>query len=235
MKEEKPKDRARYTLSVILVLFANFILIPAALFLSVLTVVTVFDKEFPLAALFFALAILCVFFNRLILKADDRYEAKRVKEQEEYRLSQIKKITVDAKCSRSGKLEFAYDPEEETMTASGNQLRPFNNAFCFDVVSYDTEGKLSYEVSIIDKIFKDEEVLLNGMLEALSKLYQKEGVDEKNLSVRSIKITELDIEKEKAGYYVELRGEHENRYGIAKVKAKAKNGSNDYKFSSYWE
>ena len=228
---ETPADRARFMLSIFAVFFANFILIPGAVVLVILTVVAVIDKSFMLAPIFLLLAIICVVLNRIILKNDDRYEDKRKQEYEERT-----HIEIVADGGKFGKLKFVYNSEDETMTLSGKQLRTFNNSTAFDVISYDTEGNLSCEVDFINQIYKDEDTIVKNMQSTFMDFLQKNGIETRKNDVYRIKFKELSISKEREGAYAELSGIYEcsDLFDEIAVLAGSVYGSGTYKYRAKW-
>ena len=234
MYEENAKDRAIYVLSIFMVFFANFILIPAAVILVVLMVLAILDKEFMLAGVFILSAVLCFIVNRVIIKIDDRYEEQKAKAREEYRQSQIKKIDVRSNVAKSGKLEFEYDGIDDVMKLSGKQLRTFNNDAAFDVISYDTEGVITEEVNILEKIYKDEKDIIEGLRKRLLEYCQQEGANVSESDVRRIKMKELAIENSKRRHSFELMCVYEDSNVKAEVYAVGKYDSNEYEFLVSW-
>lgn len=229
MNEEKPKDRALYLLSLLMIFIANFLLLPGAFILVILTVVAIIDKSFLLAVLFFALAILCVFLNRVIIKTDDHWEAKKKEEME-----QNKNIEIVADDGRIGRLKFIYDSEEKVLKLSGKQLRTFNNDSAFDVISYDSDGKLFFEMDIINQIYTDEEMLVRNMRNALFEFCKKEGETINNSDPCRIKYKELIISWEKDNFYIELTGVYKRENDAIIITAGTMYGSDKYEYSANW-
>lgn len=229
MNEEKPKDRALYLLSLLMIFIANFLLLPGAFILVILTVVAIIDKSFLLAVLFFALAILCVFLNRVIIKTDDHWEAKKKEEME-----QNKNIEIVADDGRIGRLKFIYDSEEKVLKLSGKQLRTFNNDSAFDVISYDSDGKLFFEMDIINQIYTDEEMLVRNMRNTLFEFCKKEGETINNSDPCRIKYKELIISWEKDNFYIELTGVYKRENDAIIITAGTMYGSDKYEYSANW-
>ena len=229
MYDKTPKDRALYVLSVFMIIFAYFVLLPVAAFLGFLTFAAIYDKEFLLALLFFALAIVCVLLNRVIIKADDRREAKIAKEilDAKYKYFEVK----NSGCKYFGDLKFEYDTEEDLLELTGNQLRHFNKDKAFDVISYDCDGKLNHEVQIIEQIYKDEDKLVKDMREALLEYYKNEGETVREDDVYKLKYEELSISKEKGRIYISLSGVHEGKNEDIEVTASKYFGSDKYEYN----
>jgi hypothetical protein len=224
---ETPKDRARYILSIFLVLFANFILLPCAFFLVVLTVIAIYDKSFLFALVCIFMAVFCVILNRVIIKSDDRFEAKRKEEIEKNKFTEI-----IADGGRIGRLKFLYNYEEETLTLSGKYLRTFNNDSAFDVISYDNPGKLNFEVEIITDIYKDEDMLVRNMRRTLINYYKDEGVTVSENDVFRIKYKELIISRDKDGFEILLEAEHEGKNMNVTLTAQKTLGADNYEFAA---
>lgn len=228
---ETPAERARFMLSIFAVFFANFILIPGAVILVILTVVAIIDKSFMLVPIFLVSAVLCIVFNRIIIKKDDRYEEKRKQE-----LEQRINTEIIADGGKFGKLKFVYNSEEEIMKLSGNQLRAFGNSPAFDVISYDTEGNLSCEVDFINQIYKDEDTIVKNMQSTFMDFLQKNGIETRKNDVYRIKFIKLSISKEREGAYAELSGIYEcsDLFDEIAVLAGSVFGSGTYKYRAKW-
>ena len=202
-EKETPKDRAVFLLDLFLLLFA-FVMYPAIILLIVLTVAAFLDQEYLLAVAFLAGAGICLLLNRAIIARDDKKEEKKAKAKEEAKIERNK--TLVANSEKFGRLQFEYDDEENVLKLSGKQLPQFGNTWGFEVIRYDSDATLSNEVAFLERLYQDEDLILENMCKTYYEFCQKENITQVGVETvdeeyirKHLRITRFTIGEERDG------------------------------------
>ena len=201
--QETPKDRAAFMfdLFLLLIAFALYLVIGGC---GILALVAFFSGEFLAGLVLLAGAGIALLLNRLIILRDDKKEEKKAKAKEEARIERNK--TLVANSDKFGRLQFEYDDEENVLKLSGKQLPQFGNTWGFEVIRYDSDAILSNEVAFLERLYQDEELILDNMCKTYYEFCQKENITQVGVETvdeeyirKHLQITRFSIGEENDG------------------------------------